>query len=722
MTSTQHLCADHLGAVETHFDIRCHRRLRGPYTGGGELMRLVIPELLDSHVEVINAHPNEVVGLAPDLEPVVATAPKTLTNMTVGPERTRYYSAVRTLHLAQGTAEMLTEWARLCHPSGVRIAFRQLDEADHTDRELVSVLLRHCDPSSVQLVVEAEQRDDLLGQALVDYAERVAAQPPERADRPGDLAQLFIDSDGTLPEFEAAYLELPAAERASRHSARADQLAQTGAPGAELGAIPYHLEHGDKPVDVVIEAFSKAVETCFGRGYYHSAHDLAQRGQTLFADDRDKRYWAMSHKIGACLSYLQPRESAAHFHRMRAQSADPLIHLNAAYMLAMLYTRHLPKDEHDDDLALAWANTAIAIADLQPDSVVRTFQRAFMRNARALVELHRGNLTEALDLVNAGIALTDHLDPDQHRLHRSVLVFNRAKVEAGLGLFDLALRDFDEVVKRDPEYGEYYFERAGSRRAAGLLQLALDDYGDAIRLSPPFREARFNRADLLRELGEDDAALADLDYGLRLDPDHVDGLINRADILLDRGAYQQAQADISHGLQLEPRNAHLLTANGSLLAELGDIDGAHRSFTEALAADVTFVPAWTNRAVLAYTAGRPVDAVADLTEAIALQDDPVLRMNRAIALQDMGEHQRAIADLDVAVRELGADEPELLYRRGVSRFHLGDAEGAQNDWTAHLSAYPSDSPSPFADDIDRAVTVDPRFDDAAVRLPAATSS
>jgi hypothetical protein len=153
MTSTRHLCADDLGAVGTTLDIRCHRRLRGPYTGGGELMRLIIPELSAEHVELIAAHPNEVVGLAPELESTVPTAPKTLTNRTKGRERTRFYGAGRTFRLAQGVAEMLTGWARLCHPDGVRIAFRQVDEADHTDRELLSVLLRYCDPNLIQLVV-----------------------------------------------------------------------------------------------------------------------------------------------------------------------------------------------------------------------------------------------------------------------------------------------------------------------------------------------------------------------------------------------------------------------------------------------------------------------------------------------------------------------------------------------------------------------------------------
>lgn len=733
MTSTRHLCAAHLGTVETAFDIRCHRQLRGPYTGGGQLMRLVLPELIDEHAELIAAHPNEVVGLAPELERVVPTAPQTLTNTSAGKERTRFYGVGRTFRLAQGVAEMLTAWARLCHPDGVRIVFRQVDEADYTDRELLSILLRYCDPSTIQLVIEAGENDDLLGQALAERAERIAAQQPEPAAGSDDLAQLFIDSDGTLPEYEAAYLSLPAAERARRHTARADYLTETAEPGAELGAIPYHREHGTDPADMVIDAFTKAVELCFARGYYHVVFELAPRGLAQFGDDRDQRYWSLANKYGASLSYLRPQESAAHFHRMRAESIDPVIHLNISYMLAMLYTRHLPKAEHDEDVALGWIDTAIAIADQWQDPELRPFYRAFMRNARALVEVHRGNLKGALALVDDGIAITDaDLDPDQHRLHRSVLLFNRAQVYVGLGQLEPALRDLDEVINRDPEYGDYYFERAGVRRAAGLTQLALADYAEAIRLSPPFREAHFNRADLLREIGDDDAALADLDYGLMLDPDHVDGLINRVDILLERGAYQQAQADISHGLGLDPTNAHLLTANGSLLAELGDTEGGRRSFSDAIAADATFVPAWTNRAVLAYVSGRPADAVADLSEALGIEDDPVLRMNRAIALQDLGEHQRALIDLDIAVDELGQQEPELLYRRGLSRLSLGDVAGAQHDWTDHLNAYSPDSPSPFVEDIDQAVAIDPRLgeapalraaiDCAAVALPVAASS
>jgi len=159
-----------------------------------------------------------------------------------------------------------------------------------------------------------------------------------------------------------------------------------------------------------------------------------------------------------------------------------------------------------------------------------------------------------------------------------------------------------------------------------------------------------------RETGDADGALRDLDYAVVLNPEHVDSHVNRVDLLLEAGETQRAQAGIDAGLELDPGNANLLSARGSLLAESGDADGAFASYTAALTADPGFAAAWANRAVLSYSAGRVAEAVAGLDQAIGLGDDPWLRLNRAIALHDLGEHQRAAADLDIAVADLGAAE------------------------------------------------------------------
>jgi tetratricopeptide (TPR) repeat protein len=693
-------------APQPHLNVRCHRRLRGPYTGAGSLLRSIVPELLESDADLVAARATEITALAPELTPTIPMPPQTLTNLAVPGERTRFYPAARTLRLSQGVAELVLDWARILRPGGVVIAFEDLDDADPTDRELVATLLRRCDPALVTVVAQASGADDELGLALASAARRVTARPAARPARsPGaDLAQLFIDSDGTSqdPALQRAYAGLPPQERARRHTARAAQLAATGEPTLRLGAVPYHLEHGTDPAGAGGEAVAAAVNDCFDLGYYEATMELALRGRRIIPPDgQPKRYWNLTHKVSACLSYLGRGEEAFHYlAELRRGSISAEIHMNTCYMMAMLYTRHLPKDAHDQDAALEWVNTAIAIADRHPDPHRRVFTGAFMRNARALVEMHRGDLVASLDLVNEGIAMTDaDLQPDEQLLHRSVLLYNRAQILAAMSDHAGALLDYDEVIRRDPDYGDYYFERAAIHRAAGQPAEALADYATAIRLSPPFHEAHFNRADLLRELGEDDAALPDLDYALELEPSHVDSLVNRVDLLLARDETERARADIDHGLALDPGNVNLLTARGSLLADDGDTEAAYEHYTAALTQDPGFVAAWVNRAVLCYSAGRVTEAARDLDHAIALTDEATLRANRAIALQDLGEHRRALEDLDIAVAAPGDLDPDLLYLRGVSRHALGDVEGAHDDWRAHLAAYGTGETSPYAEQI-----------------------
>ncbi|MCL2555233.1 MAG: hypothetical protein FWE75_24205 [Actinomycetia bacterium] len=716
-------------------EVRCHRRLRGPYTGGGALIRTVVPELTADHAALLAARATEVIALAPDLAPMVPIAPQTLTALASRAERTRFYSVARTLRVAHGITELLVDWARALHPGGVELRFQELDRADPTDRELVAVLLRRCDPALIRVVVDEAANaldpvaaarasaaaeaaaaqgtgapsiaDDELARALRAHADPVTRPAPAVAGLPAgaDPAQLFVDGEGTStdPRLAAAYAALPAAERAARHEARAAYLAEHGEPGSALGARLYHLEHGSDPL-VAGTAFVEGCEVCFDGGFYEAALDMAVRGRALFGDERPKPYWNLTNKTGACLSYLRRGEKGfSYFAELRAGSTDPEIHMNSCYMMAMLYTRHLPKNMHDETRATEWVNTAIAFADSRPDPHRRVFVGAFMRNAKALVELHRGDLRASLDLVNDAIAMTDaDLGPDEQLLHRSVLRYNRAQILAALGDHEGSLADYDLVISRDPDYGDYYFERAGEHRAAGDHAAALADYAEALRLSPPFHEAHFNRADLLREMGEEEAALRDLDYAAILDPAHVDTLVNRADLLIALGELDRAADDVRAGLAMDAKNVRLLCAQGTLLAESEQAEAAFASFTAALEADPEFAAAWANRAVLAYSAGRPADAVDDLDRAVALADDPVLRANRALALQDLGEHARALADLDAAVPALAGEDPDLLFRRGTARHALGDAEGARADWAAHLAAYQElGEESPFAQELQR---------------------
>lgn len=166
------------------------------------------------------------------------------------------------------------------------------------------------------------------------------------------------------------------------------------------------------------------------------------------------------------------------------------------------------------DTALRWINQAIAFADWMPDPDRGPFHAAFNRNGKALVEAHRGRPREALALVEEAMRiLDDHLEPDAHQLHRSVLRHNRAQVRIGLGDLEGALADFDHVIAADPYYTEYHFDRAGLLRRMGRPADALAEYDLALRDGLPFTEIHYNRADTLVELDQAERAVSEFRAG-----------------------------------------------------------------------------------------------------------------------------------------------------------------------------------------------------------------
>jgi tetratricopeptide (TPR) repeat protein len=322
-------------------------------------------------------------------------------------------------------------------------------------------------------------------------------------------------------------------------------------------------------------------------------------------------------KVTTALTALgRADEAAALYDEACAATADPSIHLHAAYWRAMLYTRFYEGPRRNHAKAKGWINTAIALASQMPPSRARAFNLTFQENGLALIEMHLGDGARALQLVTDGLRrLDEEMEPGKQSLQRSVLRYNRAQLLARIGPPEAALREYSEAIEVDPHHSEYHFERAAVQRALGRTAAALEDYNVAIRLSPPYPEAYYNRGELLLELGEVDAALADFSYVLELDPRFLDAYVNRA----------------------------------SASWHEDDLVQAHDGFSAALAADPALVAAWSNRAVLYFEQGDLDAAIECLTRAIAIADDPTLRENRAQAREQAGRLEEATADRD-AVR------------------------------------------------------------------------
>lgn len=689
--------------------IDSHRRLRGPYTAAGTLMRAIVPDALQRCPDLVAAHGIEILTVAPELRGTVPATHETLTSLAVPAERTRFYSRMRTLRLAHGMTEFLRDYVLSSGRGPVSLVVDRLDQADPTDQELISVLVRRLDPALVTLVlgVGEELDPDLpLAAALPRHTRLHEASRAGQAGKGGQaaepvagsgddayhLARRYVAGECTAvgadaEPLRAAYESLDATQRAKLHDERAEQLAALGEKSSELGAVPFHRERGSD-AGRAVTALRTGLDYCIDMGFYEATVDFGRRGRAL-VDWRAQleHWWAFTTKMTTSLAALnRPEEAEALYDEARAFTDDPLIHMQAAYATSMLYTRHHDESRKNHQTALGWINAAIALSGLLPDPEARAFNTVFHHNGKALIENHLRRPEEALALVSEGLDLLEReLDPDAHRLHRSVLRYNRAQVFAAIGKLDEAVADYTAVIDEDPNYPEYHFDLGGVLHRLGRDEEAITEYETAMRLSPPFPELYYNRGDVRAGLGDLDGAVADFRYVLELDPEYTDAYVNLAGLLADLGgsgtaetASADAAAVVAEGLTVTPDNPHLHCLNGRLHLESGRLSEARSSLNRALAADPALAEAWALLGMLCYTEGDRTEAVAALSRALELNPTSAAYFNRGAMHEEAEEWEPAIADFTAAIDRDPQDSDSWAHR-STCRARLGQADAAAAD-------------------------------------------
>lgn len=641
--------------------VDAHRALRGPYTAAGALMRSIARDAFARCPELAARHRIEIASVAPELVASVPSAWGTLEWTVCDGERTRFYSRLHTLNIANGIAEFLRTYLAAHDDEPRVLVVENAHEADPTDQELLAVLLRRNDIPQLTMVVgtgsdplvePAGEVTVSLPQALAAHAKHLEA-PASRDPNPLS-AKEYVDRDGTSddPSERTAYDLLPAAERAALHDARCAELYAAGEQSLTLGAIPHHAERGSHPATTGARALKHAMGHCRKVGLYQAAAELGLRGRAVV--DRiaqPELWWHFTEGAGASLAVVgRVDEAAAIYDEARAATEDPKAHLRLAYSTALLLTRHEPVDLQR---ARGWMNVATTIAAQLPDPKDRAFHTVFSRNGLAQIEIRDGRAEEALRLLESGMAVLDReLAPDEHPLQRTVLRYNRAQVLAMVGRLEEALADYTAVAELDPDFAEHHFHVGSVLRRLGRNDEALAAFERVLPLSPPFPEVNYNIADTRLELGDLRRALVGFDRVLELDPDHVETYVNRAGLRCELGDTAGAWQDVTTGLVLDPTNVHLLCVKGKLLAEQGDARAAHEVLSTALGFDADFAEAWALRGEVRFEAEDIEGALGDFDRAVSLGDRPELRFNRAVVFEEAGRYDDAAADyrlvLDVA--------------------------------------------------------------------------
>jgi hypothetical protein len=144
------------------FSVRCHQRLRGPYTGVDTILAAVLPEAAQRWPDLVEQHRFELLYGIPELAAVIGRAPATLASDSPFRERTRFFASDMLRCMSQGIVTFLLAHAERLLAAGDPmpvLVFEDIQAAEPTTQEFLALLLRRCDPAVLRLVVSSRPRD-----------------------------------------------------------------------------------------------------------------------------------------------------------------------------------------------------------------------------------------------------------------------------------------------------------------------------------------------------------------------------------------------------------------------------------------------------------------------------------------------------------------------------------------------------------------------------------
>src|SRR5215469_10046479 len=115
-----------------------------------------------------------------------------------------------------------------------------------------------------------------------------------------------------------------------------------------------------------------------------------------------------------------------------------------------------------------------------------------------------------------------------------------------------------------------YHDRAFEYHSKHDNELAIADYNEAIRINPDDADAFYRRGNAWREMGDNARAIADYDEAIRLDPNHASALNNRGAAWLEKGQNDRAVADFSAAIRIDPRDPDYHNNRGDAWQLKGD--------------------------------------------------------------------------------------------------------------------------------------------------------
>ena len=197
-------------------------------------------------------------------------------------------------------------------------------------------------------------------------------------------------------------------------------------------------------------------------------------------------------------------------------------------------------------------------------------------------------------------------------------LFIRAKTSFRKKLFDAAIADYTEIIRRFPKNEFAYLERGVTYYNIGEFERAIADYDHVIELKPNFERAYYNRGAANLRKGDLDQSIADYNQAIALKPNDAYAYVYRSAVYRAKGELDRAMTDCAEAMKIAPENKFPYICRAITYKAMGDVARAIADYDHVIGLDPKDASAYRFRGTIYFLSGAFAKALADFDQSVQL--------------------------------------------------------------------------------------------------------
>lgn len=266
----------------------------------------------------------------------------------------------------------------------------------------------------------------------------------------------------------------------------------------------------------------------------------------------------------------------------------------------------------------------------------------------------------------------------------------RADAYYFLGQSESAIADYNETINLGLKNAEILRRRGYNYRMAQEFERAIADYDEAINQEPKNPSSFTGRCQTYFEMKNFDNAMTDCNRAIGLDPANADAFQTRGNIYLAKNEANAAIADFNSAIRLQPAGAAGFLGRGSAYLNKNDLNKALEDYNETLRIEPENLAALSLRGLVFQKKNQNEKAIRDFNDALRLNpEQSLLYFSRGKSALAMKDFDAAIADLDKAIElHKNGKIKDYYFQRGIVHLEQKAYDKAIADWTEVINLDP----------------------------------